>query len=109
LPNPDPHLGSDSLHSLQAWYAAQCDGDWEHEYGIYLESLDNPGWRLRIDLAGTDLEGVVSDAILLESPGGTWLHRRSDGRVFEAACDAHGLGRALDAFSDFREHGRPRE
>jgi hypothetical protein len=28
---------------LQGWYATQCDGDWEHEYGVSIETLDNPG------------------------------------------------------------------
>lgn len=29
---------------LQKWYKSQCDGDWEHEYGIKIETVDNPGW-----------------------------------------------------------------
>jgi hypothetical protein len=44
------------LLKLQDWYKAQCDGDWEHEFGIKIETLDNPGWSLRIDLAGTSIE-----------------------------------------------------
>ncbi|MGL4464545.1 MAG: Imm53 family immunity protein [Planctomycetia bacterium] len=24
----------DTLARLQDWYAAQCDGDWEHQQGI---------------------------------------------------------------------------
>ena len=27
---------------LQSWYQSQCDGDWEHEFGIRIETLDNP-------------------------------------------------------------------
>ncbi|WP_239135544.1 Imm53 family immunity protein, partial [Actinoplanes derwentensis] len=29
----------DALTWLQGWYATQCDGDWEHEYGVSIETL----------------------------------------------------------------------
>jgi hypothetical protein len=45
------------LREFQAWYAAQCDGDWEHSYGAAVSTLDNPGWRVVIDLTGTALAG----------------------------------------------------
>lgn len=45
------------IDRLMAWYADQCDGDWEHSYGLALSTLDNPGWRLQIDLTQTYLEG----------------------------------------------------
>lgn len=44
------------LTDIQAWYAAQCDGDWEHGFGIKISTLDNPGWSVKINLAGTLLE-----------------------------------------------------
>ena len=34
-----------TLAWLQAWYATQCDGDWEHANGVSIESLDNPAGR----------------------------------------------------------------
>lgn len=42
---------------LQEWYQAQCNGDWEHTYGVSIGTLDNPGWTLEIDIAGTVMEG----------------------------------------------------
>jgi hypothetical protein len=44
-----------ALAELQHWYATQTDTDWEHSYGIRIETLDNPGWRVEIDLADTEL------------------------------------------------------
>jgi hypothetical protein len=44
------------LQELQDWYSLHCDGEWEHGYGIQIETLDNPGWLLKIDLVGTTLE-----------------------------------------------------
>jgi len=47
------------IEQIQAWYAAQCNGDWEHQYGISIDTLDNPGWCVTIDLTRTSLENVV--------------------------------------------------
>jgi hypothetical protein len=47
-----------SLQWLQQWYYAHCDDTWEHQHGITIQSLDNPGWLIKIDLAGTPLSGV---------------------------------------------------
>jgi hypothetical protein len=49
----------DSLTWLQAWYASQCNGDWEHEYGVSIETLDNPGWLLKLDLQETGMDGLT--------------------------------------------------
>lgn len=46
------------LAELQRWYHSQSDGDWEHCYGIKIDTLDHPGWQLSIDLEETDMEDV---------------------------------------------------
>jgi hypothetical protein len=46
---------SDVLAQLQRWYSEQCDGEWEQSFGVVIESLDNPGWRVRVDVDGTPL------------------------------------------------------
>ncbi|MEM6455690.1 MAG: Imm53 family immunity protein [Acidobacteriota bacterium] len=33
---------------LEAWYESACDGDWEHQNGFEINSLDNPGWHVQI-------------------------------------------------------------
>jgi hypothetical protein len=50
-------MREDSLAWLMRWYVAECNGDWEHSYGIRIDTLDNAGWRLRIELRETDLQG----------------------------------------------------
>ena len=52
-------MDDDLISWLQNWYAAQCDGDWEHQYGVTIETLDNPGWYAVINLAETSLEGTT--------------------------------------------------
>lgn len=46
------------IEQIQTWYAAQCDGDWEHQYGVSIETIDNPGWCVTVDLTGTSLENI---------------------------------------------------
>ena len=53
----------EALEFLQKWYAQQCNGDWEHQQGIQIESFDNPGWLVKVNLKGTDLENRRFDAI----------------------------------------------
>ncbi|HEY9219439.1 MAG TPA: immunity 53 family protein [Phenylobacterium sp.] len=51
----------DAFDWLAEWYEAQCNGDWEHSFGVTIDTLDNPGWSLKIDLAGTDYEGRLME------------------------------------------------
>jgi hypothetical protein len=88
----------DVLYLLQRWYVAQCDDDWEHSEGVTIETLDNPGWRVRINLRGTELESVVPDWVKVQRSEHDWLQWRATEAVFEAACGPTNLGEALAAF-----------
>jgi hypothetical protein len=92
-----PHQ-RDWLGDLQRWYVAHCDGDWEHTYGVTIESLDNPGWRLRVDLAGTELEALTETSGRVERSETDWLAWRVADGNFEAGCGPCNLGDAVDAF-----------
>ena len=37
------------IRDLENWHADKCNGDWEHQGGIRIETLDNPGWRVHIE------------------------------------------------------------
>lgn len=88
------------LSALQEWYASVCDGDWEHSSGVRIETLDNPGWMLVVDLEGTPLHGRLCGAGH-ESDGGGWITVASDGSAFVAACDPLSLEKAIEAFVEF--------
>ncbi|MCZ8158682.1 MAG: Imm53 family immunity protein [Rhizobiaceae bacterium] len=53
-----------ALFRLNRWFLSQCDQDWEHGDGIELRTLDNPGWLLRIDIGGTELEKAKLSEVL---------------------------------------------
>ncbi len=88
---------------LQAWYQGQCDGDWEHQYGIEIGTLDNPGWRLAVDLEGTELEGRTLQRQVVERSEDDWWQAWSDGSKFHVAAGPANLTEAVEGFRGFAE------
>ncbi len=104
----------DDLTWLTQWYLAQCDEDWEQQSGITIDTLDNPGWSLSVDLDGTTLEGrafsAVYDGVSAEEQpvqGGDgdvpWLVCRVDGTKFKAWGGPRDLGRMIQTFRSWAE------
>ena len=98
-------MNPNSLQFLVEWFARQCDGEWEHESGIRIETLDNPGWAIHIRIEDTELEGRAVDWVRSEEDEAHWLHWRSTGSTFDAACGPRDLERALAAFESFVTQG----
>ncbi|MGV9294018.1 immunity 53 family protein [Amycolatopsis sp. NPDC003676] len=92
-----------SFQFLLDWYAEQCDEEWEHEFGVELSTLDNPGWSIEIDLVDTDLAGRLMDRFDFEGDAGRWAQCRSDGRKFHGACDPSSLELVLIQFENFAD------
>lgn len=88
------------LQWIQQWYKQQCDGDWEHSNGIKIESLDNPGWQIKIDLEGTVLEGDEIEYNLVEQDPIDWYGLKIEKNVFHAACDPNKLSVLLEKFRE---------
>ena len=86
------------LKGLQAWFAAQCDGDWEHQYGVTIETLDNPGWRFEADLRGTSLEEKKFEEVNLSRSQQDWIRCRVKNKKFEGFGGPSNLEEIVDAF-----------
>ncbi|MFH9548726.1 Imm53 family immunity protein [Streptomyces sp. NPDC051445] len=91
------------LHFIQSWYESNCDGDWEHEFGIRMATTDNPGWHIEIDVSETNLEGVLVERVRRETSNGGWVIAWSDGKVFQAACSPLLLGEVDEFFRQVAE------
>jgi hypothetical protein len=63
----------DILRWIQKWYLSNCDGYWEHMYGVEIGSLDNPGWSVDIDLTETPLENASFDCVQYDRGDGDWV------------------------------------
>src|SRR4051812_6658334 len=94
------------------WYLAQCDEEWEHQYGVSIGTLDNPGWSLTVDLEKTALEGkrfepisenaAQSQASSQRLDGDVpWLVASVEGTKFKAFGGPRDLPRLIEAFRSF--------
>jgi hypothetical protein len=97
-------VAEDNLIWLIDWYARHCDGDWEHGYGLKIDTLDNPGWQLKIDLTGTELENVVFEKIEhnLDDDISWWTCFIRD-KAFQAYCGARDLVSVIGVFRAWAE------
>ena len=92
-----------TLKEVERWYASQCDGDWEHMYGVEIGTIDNPGWTVRIDLHETDLEGLPFEAVWQGNADedDEWLQLRVEENQFNGAGDPSKLDVILRAFLEW--------
>jgi Immunity protein 53 len=73
----------DGLLILQNWVLNNCNGDWEHEYGVKIETTDNPGWSLKIDLTETPLENLFFSKTKNQIPNcNSWFDIKVEKNVF---------------------------
>lgn len=91
----------DGFAYVQSWYRSNCDGEWEHEFGIRIVTLDNPGWSMEIDLTETSAEGFTVDRAKRSTGEGSWVWTSSDGVRFSASCDPGSLDVAGSLFKEF--------
>jgi Immunity protein 53 len=96
------------LEWLQEWYSSQCDGDWEHEYRVRISTLDNPGWSVRINLAETELSGVLVSREEVNRSDLDWFTFVVEADVFDGACGSRNLSELLAAFRDIAERASTR-
>jgi hypothetical protein len=100
-------LNMDQLSWLQSWYLDQCDEEWEHSYGVQIGTLDNPGWTLEIDLAGTPLENLLRPRNFEERSERDWIFYKIDECKFIGACGPKNLGELIDVFRDIWQQETP--
>jgi Immunity protein 53 len=92
-----------TLNWLQIWYQRACNGTWEHSYGITIDTLDNPGWHMHIDLAGTPYANAVARQTSVENSETDWLRCSIEGDQFEGYGDPKKLEQIIQVFKDWIE------
>lgn len=86
---------------INNWYSSLCDGDWEHSYGIKIETLDNPGWIVKIDLAETDHQGKEFIGINTDHGDDDWIQCFIRDDQFIGAGDPTKLEKILLIFKEW--------
>jgi hypothetical protein len=93
-----------SLEWLLNWFYEHCDGDWEHDEGIQIGTLDNPGWYLTINLQDTELETKNFERIVIERSENDWLHCFVQDGKFEGPCGPFNLPEVIEIFREWVEN-----
>lgn len=93
----------DNLLWLLKWYDRHCDGDWEHQFGIKIETLDNPGWSIRISIQETELQDKKFQDNNTERTNTDWIFSRVREGFFEGFGGPFNLPEILQIFRDWAE------
>jgi hypothetical protein len=90
-----------SIEWLESWYRAHCNGDWEHQNGIRITTLDNPGWSLDVDLGETELADRAMPEKLLNRTDIDWVFVEVREGVFHARGGSGNLIELIGLFRAF--------
>jgi hypothetical protein len=86
---------------LEKWYAERCDGEWEHSWGVRIETLDNPGWSIKISLNKTQAQNRVLERKKVERSETDWMHYWVESEAFHIRCGPANLSEAITVFIDW--------
>lgn len=93
---------STEISKLEAWYRSRCDGEWEHVYGVHIETLDNPGWSLAVELGPNSVEDRDLSLAEERSPS-DWIRCRMAGSKFEGCGGPENLSDIIAIFLEWIE------
>ena len=102
---------STTLTELQDWYRSQCNDDWEHSCGVKIETLDNPGWSVTVDLTETELQDrvfkpVVRGPIAYDlNQDQDWIVCKVEGQSFQGAGGPAKLEEIIATFLTWAKSG----
>ena len=93
-----------SLQKLQHWYASRCNGAWEQTYGLAIETIDVPGWRVTIDLEETGLSEAGFQEVKQHAEGEPhYIHCKVKNNQFIGLCAPMKLEETVKIFLDWTE------
>lgn len=95
----------DMLTWLENWYESQCDGEWEHNDGIEIKTIDNPGWSINIYLVDTNVNIIDVTPILIEINEYRWVSYSIDKGYFIAYGGTYDLNILIRIFKLLVDNG----
>lgn len=99
-------MGNNFLKWLDSWYKSNCDGDWEHYYGIKIVTVDNPGWSLTIDLKNSNADLSEINWRLIEFTSVAWVGFEIMDDVFRCSSIPNNLELLIFIFKTLVENGK---
>lgn len=89
------------LNWLIEWFKSNCNADWEHGFGIIIQTLDNPGWAINIDLSETELEDKTFEPIESIVNENDWFFCKTDDKIFKGRGYPDKLIKILEIFKNW--------
>ena len=94
------------LNWINEWYISQCNGEWEEYYGIKIETLDNPGWIVQIDILETNLEDVEFRTYHFDNGENDWLKCEIKDGKFIGMGDVTKISCIIEIFKQWSEKSK---
>jgi len=88
---------------LVQWFKSYCDGDWEHGEGVVIETLDNPGWSVRISLDGTSFTEKDFAKVEVAHNNDDWILCKVEDYFFKGYGGPDKLKEILEIFKNWVE------
>ena len=95
------------LEQIQHWYANNCNGLWEHSYGVRIDTLDNPGWELSVDLADTPWASLNVPRARKERSETDWIDFRVSDSKFLGYGGPLNLEELIEVFLELVSRNSP--
>ena len=86
------------IERLVRWYRDRCNGDWEHQNGVKLVTIDNPGWSLDVNLIETSIAGKTAAAVSVTRSSEDWIFYELKEDLFRGRCGPGNLTEMLAIF-----------
>ena len=86
------------LSALEQWYANQCNGEWEHGQGVRIDTIDNPGSCVDIDLKDTSKQDASLERMKIDRSEDDWIHYWVEKKEFHITCGPLNLSEAVEIF-----------
>jgi hypothetical protein len=94
-------LIANNLEWLEDFFQSLCNGDWEHGHGVRMETLDNPGWFIELDLSDTVFSDVLFDSKVLLRTDTDWIHCVKEEQMLRCAGGVRNLNEILGVIRDW--------
>lgn len=92
------------LEWLADWYMSNCNGEWEEYYGIKIQTIDNPGWLVEIDILETVLENLSFATINIDNSDEDWMNCKVENGKYIGVGDKTKLAEIIKIFKRWSEH-----
>lgn len=97
-------MTDNNLAWLLQWYWNQCDSDWEHGNGIKIETIDNPGWFLKVSITETELQNKQFQVVDIDRSENDWVYCSIKDNLFQGFGGPFNLPEVLQIFRKWVEN-----